>query len=121
MSAKKDPSHYRKLFYWQLLSFPLLPILLLKLSVIPERYELLVYCIAVAGLAVAGYFGRQAATDRGEHYENLGGAFFLAGILFITADINLFGERGLTAILALILLGLGGYYSWRARVEPSEG
>lgn len=121
MSANKTASKYKKLFYWQLLSCTLAPILLLKLSVIPGRYELPAYSIAMAGLVVAGYFAYRAAANRSEHYENLGGAFFLAGMLFITADMELLRERGLTVILALILLGLGGYFSWRARMQPSEG
>ena len=122
MANKKTASPYKKLLMLNVAGLILLPILLLKLSVIPERYKLLVYWVAVAGLALAGYFGwRAAGGDRSDHYENLGGVFFLAGILFITADMELLGERGLTVILAFVFLALGGYYSWRSRIQPSDG
>ena len=121
MANKKTASPYKNLLILNVAGLLLLPILLLKLSVIPERYELLVYWASLAGLALAGYFGWRAAGDRSDRYENLGGVFFVAGTLFITADMELLGERGLTVILALILLGLGGYFSWRAGMQPSEG
>lgn len=120
MAGNQATSRFKTLLTWNVVSFILLPILLLKLSIIPASYELLVYAVATAGLAVALYFGWRAADgNRRKQHEHWSGLFFLAGIIFITADTKLLGARGLTALVAFVLLGLGGYYSWRMQAPGS--
>ncbi|NJB86336.1 putative anti-sigma-YlaC factor YlaD [Lewinella marina] len=84
----------------------------------PPGWEAVVLPLALGLIALGGYVAWRSTA--GEAVEKrlscLPGIFFFAAAVCFTEDYHPFGEEGLLIILGTLLLAVGGYLTWRAKL-----